>query len=277
MIIKKSMNNYIEELLDKIGLRSKPRLGMAFAGGGAKGFSHIGVLQAFEQFDMKPQIVSGVSAGSIAGALYACGLTPTEMIECFAESNSFGDFSQWSLPKEGFFKLNRFARLLESWLPVKNLEDTKIPLVICATNLEKGTSVGWCKGEIVPRVIASCSIPIIFNPVKINGYHYVDGGVLRNLPAWAIRDFCKILVGSNCSPLDRSYSYKQNILDVAMRTYTLMSKSNVLQDINLCDYVVSPKNIWNTKTFDLTSLRKNVRYGYDAACFVIEEMLKKNK
>ena len=271
------MYNYLEELLEKVGLRTKPRLGMAFAGGGAKGFSHIGVLQAFEQFDLKPQIVSGVSAGSIAGALYASGLSPAEMIECFAEASKFGDFSQWSVPKEGFFRLNKFARLLESWLPVKYLEETKIPLVICATNLEKGTSVGWCKGEIVPRVRASCSIPIIFKPVKINEYHYVDGGVLRNLPAWAIRDYCKVLVGSNCSPLDRTYSYKQNILDVAMRTYTLMSKANVLQDINLCDYVVQPQKIVGTKTFDISSMRKNIGYGYDAACRVIEVMLSKNK
>lgn len=272
------MNNYIEELLEKIGLRTKPKLGMAFAGGGAKGFSHIGVLQAFEQAGLKPQIVSGVSAGSIAGALYASGLSPADMIECFADASKFGDFSQWSVPKVGFFRLSRFAKLLDSWLPVKYLEETRIPLVVCATNLEKGTSVGWCKGEIVPRVIASCSIPIIFNPVKINGYHYVDGGVLRNLPAWAIRDFCKTLVGSNCSPLDRTYSYKQNILDVAMRTYSLMNKANVLQDINLCDFVIRPANITNTKTFDLSSLRKNVTAGYDAACIVIEEMLqRKNK
>lgn len=268
------VNSYIDDILEKIGFRSKPRLGMAFAGGGAKGFSHIGVLQAFEQYGLRPQIVSGVSAGSIAGALYASGLTPADMIECFAEASSFGDFSQWMIPKEGIFRLNKFAKLLESWLPVKYLEDTQIPLVVCATNLEKGTSVGWCKGEIVPRVIASCSIPIIFKPVKINGFHYVDGGVLRNLPAWAIRDFCKVLIGSNCSPLDRTYYYKQNILDVAMRTYSLMNKANVLQDINLCDYVVSPMQVTSTKTFDLTSLRKNVGYGYDAACKVIEEMLK---
>ena len=269
------LNSYIQELMEKVGLRTKPKLGMALAGGGAKGFSHIGVLQAFEQAGLKPEIISGVSAGSIAGALYASGLTPEDMIQCFAEASSFGDFSQWVVPKEGFFRLNRFAKMLDSWLPVKYLEETPIPLVVCATNLEKGTSVGWCKGEIVPRVIASCSIPIIFNPVKINGVHYVDGGVLRNLPAWAIREFCKVLVGSNCSPLNRKYKYKQNILDVAMRTYSLMSKASALQDINLCDFVVQPADISNTKTFDLSSLRKNVQAGYDAASVVIEEMMSK--
>ncbi|MDE6836055.1 MAG: patatin-like phospholipase family protein, partial [Muribaculaceae bacterium] len=109
--------------MEKVGLRTKPKLGMALAGGGAKGFSHIGVLQAFEQAGLKPEIISGVSAGSIAGALYASGLTPEDMIQCFAEASSFGDFSQWVVPKEGFFRLNRFAKMVDSWLPVKYLEE----------------------------------------------------------------------------------------------------------------------------------------------------------
>lgn len=267
------MNNYIEGILEKVGLRKIPRYGVAFGGGGAKGFSHIGVMMALEKFDIRPEIVSGVSAGSIAAVLHASGLSPNDMIECFAAFDKFGDFSEWTIPKEGFFRLTKFAKLLDTWLPVKNLEDCKIPVVVCATNLEKGTSVGWSKGEIVPRVIASCSIPIIFNPVKINGYHYVDGGVLRNLPAWAIRNYCKTLIGCNCSPLDRSYSYKHSIMDVTLRTYQLMAKANVLQDINLCDYVITPQQITSSKTFELSALRKNVTKGYDAACAVIEELL----
>lgn len=263
----------IDGLLEKIGFLRMARYGLALGGGGARGFSHIGVIMALEKFGIAPQIVSGVSAGSIAAVLYAAGLSPQDMIECFAAKSKFGDFSEWSLPKEGFFKLTKFARLLDSWLPIKNLEDTKVPCVICATNLDKGTSVGWCKGEIVPRVLASCAVPVIFNPVKINEYHYVDGGVLRNLPAWAIREYCKTLIGSHCSPLDLSYKYKHSIVDVALRSYQLMAKANTLQDINLCDYVISPRKIVQTKTFEITAMRKNVMYGYEVACEVLENML----
>lgn len=267
------MNNYIEGLLERIGLIKTPRFGLAMGGGGARGFSHIGVLMAMEQFGIKPGIVSGVSAGAIAASLYAAGLGPDDIIDCFSSSRKFADFSEWSIPKVGFLNLNKFAKLLDSWLPVKNLEECRVPIVICATNIEKGTSVGWSKGEIVPRVIASCSIPIIFNPVKINGYHYVDGGVLRNLPAWAIRNYCTTLIGSNCSPLNRTYSYKQSLFDVALRTYQLMAKSNVLQDINLCDYVICPQHISASKTFELSALKKNITYGYDAACEVLEKIV----
>lgn len=263
----------VEGLMERAGLWKMPHYGVAFGGGGARGFAHIGVLMAMEKFRIHPKILSGVSAGSIAAVLYGAGLTPSDMIECFAAAQKFSDFSEWSVPTSGFFRLDKFGKLLESWLPVKNLEEMKIPTIVCATNLDKGTSVGWCKGEIVPRVMASCSIPIVFRPVKINGTNFVDGGVLRNLPAWAIRDYCKVLIGSNCSPLNREYKYKPSILDIAERTFHLMSKANVLQDINLCDLVIMPEIISRSKTFDLTSLKKNVEIGYDAACFSLEKFL----
>ncbi|MBD5269594.1 MAG: patatin-like phospholipase family protein [Bacteroides sp.] len=264
----------IEGILERIGIVKENSIGIALSGGGAKGFSHIGVLKAMEEFGLRPSIISGVSAGSIAATLYASGLTPEDMIECFSDAKSFQDFTEWALPKEGFMKLNRFARRLERWLPVKNLEDLKIPTVVCATDFDNGKSVGWSKGEIVPRVIASCSIPIVFAPKVINGVHYVDGGVLRNLPAWAIRDYCNTLYASNCSPLNRGYSYKDSILGIAMRSYHLMSKANMLQDIKMCDVVISPAPLSSVGTFDVTALRKAVRLGYDAACRVLEKKMK---
>ena len=266
-------NVSIEGILEYAGLRKIPKYGVAFGGGGAKGFAHIGVITAFDRFGIKPEILSGVSAGSIAAVLYGAGLSPHDMIDCFAESQKFADFTEFSVPTSGFFRLDKFGKMLESWLPVRNLEELKIPTVVCATNFDKGTSVGWCKGEIVPRVLASCSIPIIFRPVLINGTHYVDGGVLRTLPAWAIRDYCKVLIGSNCSPLNRNYKYKQSLLDIAERSFHLMTKANVLQDIKLCDHLIMPQAISHSKTFDLTSLRRNVEIGYDAACQVLEKVL----
>lgn len=265
-------NVSIEGILEFAGLRKIPKYGVAFGGGGARGFAHIGVIKALAQFGIHPEVLSGVSAGSIAAVLYGAGLTPKEMIECFAESQKFGDFTEFAIPTAGFFRLDKFGKLLESWLPVKNLEELKIPTIVCATNFDKGSSIGWCKGEIIPRVLASCSIPIIFRPIVINGYHYVDGGVLRNLPAWAIRDYCKFLIGSNCSPLDRSYKYKQSILDIAERSFQLMSKSNVLQDIKLCDCIIMPQSMSHSKTFDLSSLKKNVEIGYETACRALEKI-----
>lgn len=263
----------IEGILERIGLKKDTSIGLALSGGGARGFSHIGVFMAFEKFGIKPDIMAGVSAGSIAAVLYGSGLSPVQMIDCFSEASGLGYFTEWAIPKEGFMKLNRFARLLESWLPVRRLEDMAIPTVVCATDIDNGKSVGWLKGEIVPRVVASCSIPIVFNPVRIGGVNYVDGGVLRNLPAWAIRDYCSTLYGSNCSPLKRDYRYKNSILDIAVRTFTLMSKSNTPQDLKLCDHVITPTPLAEFRTFQLSILKDAVNLGYEAACRVLEKSL----
>lgn len=262
----------IGNMLDQFALKRKKRVGLALSGGGAKGFSHIGVLMAFEQFGIIPDIVSGVSAGSIAAVLYCAGLSPAEIKERFMEANKFGDFTAWAIPKDGIFKLDKFAKLLETWLPVKNLEELKIPTIICATNISKGSQVGWGKGEIVPRVLASCSVPVVFKPIHINGEYYVDGGLLHNLPAWAIRDECDILIGSNCSPLSKTYRYKNSMLDIAMRSFSLAMKANVIHDMSLCDYMINPREVSNTKMFDLSSLNRNIRYGYDAACEVLKQV-----
>lgn len=262
----------IEGILERLGIKKGERIGLALSGGGAKGFSHIGVLKAMEHFGLKPDVLSGVSSGSIAAALYGAGLTPEDIIECFTESSSFGDFTEWAIPRDGFLKMARFGKLLESWLPVRNLEEMAIPTVICATDFDHARSVAWGKGEIVPRVIASCSIPIIFQPVKINGITYVDGGVLRNLPAWAIRDYCDVLYGSNCSPMRREYKKNPTVIDIAYRSFHMMMKSNTPQDLRLCDHVINIESVQNVKTFDLSSLRDGVAAGYEVACRVLEKI-----
>lgn len=262
----------LDGLLQTIGIHRSQRRGLALSGGGAKGFAHIGVLLAFERFGMKPDVISGVSAGSIAAALYGAGLTPKEMLECFLEFGRFSDFTEWAVPKSGFFKLDKFGKILEQWLPVVTLEEMKIPTVICATDFDHGKSVGWASGEIVPRVLASCSIPIVFKPIRINGINYVDGGVLRNLPAWAIRRHCSTLFGSNCSPLNRHYRFKSSIIDIAIRSYQLTTKANTLQDLNLCDYVIQTPKTAETKVFDISQMRKVALYGYEEASKVLEKL-----
>ncbi|MBD5289454.1 MAG: phospholipase [Bacteroides sp.] len=266
----------IDSLISGVLPRREETVGIAFGGGGARGFSHVGVIRAFEQYEVKPRIISGVSAGSIAAVLWGAGLDSTQIKECFA-GTKFGQFTDMMLPRKALFKMNKFARMLEEWLPIRNLEDMRIPTVICATDFDHAKSVGWAKGEIVPRVVASCSIPIVFPPVTINGVHYVDGGVLRNLPAWAIRKHCSVLFGSNCSPLNRNYTPRDTLIATAIRSYQMMSKSNTLQDINLCDYMIQPVELGEFSTFDMSKLDRAVEIGYAAASRVLERYLKQTQ
>lgn len=252
--------------------REGPRLGIAFSGGGARGFSHIGIVLAMERFGLRASVCSGVSAGSVAAAMYGSGMSAAEMRECFHQHLSFADYKEWIVPREGLMSLRKFKEMLRRWLPVQQLENMSIPTIICATNIDKGVSTGFTSGDTATAVVASCSIPVLFPPVRINGFNYIDGGVLRNLPAWAIKDKCDLLLGSNCNPLDRNYRHRRSMIAIALRTYQLVMKANALQDLELCDYIVQNRNLSRYSTFSVKEMDRIILEGYDAACPVIENI-----
>ncbi|MDD2961756.1 MAG: patatin-like phospholipase family protein [Muribaculaceae bacterium] len=242
--------------------------GLALSGGGARGFAHVGVLKALEERGINPGIISGVSAGSVVAVLYSAGFKPDDILKVFA-NHKFSDFAELSVPKDGFFKIEKFNKILKKALPVENIEDLIIPTLISATDIDHGCTTIFRDGPIVERVAASCSIPIIFKPVKINGINYVDGGVLRNLPAWTIRKQCKHLIGVNCSPFS-NYKYKASIIDIAQRCYDLMSKVNVAYDMKLCDTLILTKDIAKRKVFDIKCMYEIAESGYNAACNILD-------
>lgn len=249
-------------MLDMLKFSRKPyKVGLVLSGGGARGFAHAGALKALEEMGIKPDIIAGVSAGSVVTAMYAAGLRPEEILEAFSNA-SFSDFAELSVPRDGFFSMEGFKKFLRRTIPVENIEDLKITSLICATNFDENCPVAFDKGAIAERVAASCSIPIIFKPVKIDGVSYVDGGVLANLPAWAVRDKCKYLIGVNCSPVPRRGSPK-SIVDIAQKTYDLLVKNNAVPQMQICDLAISLNDIARYKVFNLKEITKIYRSGYD--------------
>ena len=115
------------------------------------------------------------------------------------------------------------------------------------------------------RVMASCSIPIVFKPVKIGGVSYVDGGVLHNLPAWAIRDECEHLIGVNVSPLNAVDDMSNSIIEIATRSYHLMARANSVHDMKLCDTVISIDSISDVNVFNMHDKDRMFKSGYKAA------------
>lgn len=241
---------------------SRPyNVGVALSGGGARGLAHAGALIAIEQAGLKPDIIAGVSAGSAAAVLYAGGLCPLDMVSLFANS-SFRDFADLNFGNGGLFRIDKFGKFVLSAIGDKQrLEDLDIPTYIGATDMDNARGVAFDSGEILPRMVASCSIPIIFPPVEIDGVHYVDGGVLRNHPAWMLRDKCKLLIGVNVSPIRPKKNYT-SIIEVAFRTYNLMAKANQAHDMSLCDVSVQTPDLIEYKVFDLKHIKRVVMSGY---------------
>jgi len=236
------------------------RIGIALSGGGIKGLCHAGVLKALEEQGIKPDILSGVSAGAIVGALYADGYTPDEIAFLF-EDISFRRMTKIRIPDGGFFKTDIFQVFLSKKLRAKTFADLKIPLRVVATDLDKGQSTTFSTGNLLEPIIASCSLPVLFSPKKINGVHYVDGGVLKNFPVSTIRDDCEKVIGINVSPLVAD-EYKLSVLNIAARLYHFMFKANILHDKELCDMLIEPIDMGNYDTFDVEKGREIFELGY---------------
>lgn len=230
-------------------------------GGGARGFAHAGALAAIEEAGLRPDILAGVSAGSVVAALYSAGVRPRDFVGLFADHN-FRDFVSLRGRRGSVFSTAPFKRFLASNLgKYTNLEDLPIPVYLGVTDFDNGVPCEFHTGAIVDRVAASCAIPIIFNPECIDGVNYVDGGVLRNHPAWIIRDMCEILIGINVSPLHNDFD-PTSMVSVAMRTFNLMAKANQRADMELCDINVETMEISQHATFDLRYIRNVFTSGY---------------
>lgn len=251
------------------------KIGLALSGGGAKGFAHLGVFKLLEESGLKPDIISGTSAGSLMGVLFADGYSADEIKNMFI-GREFSEFAQLQIPKSGLFNYDRFQEFLKRHLRSKRIEDLPIPTVIVATDLDRGCSHEFRSGPIVEAVTASCCMPIVFSPVLIDGVHYVDGGLFRNFPVSTIREECEYVIGVNVSPLIPQ-RYKQTLLHIAQRTYHYVFKANAIEDRELCDILIEAKEVGLYKTFDLGNINLISEIGYEAAVKAFQKVVQENK
>ena len=250
---------------------SKYPVGYALSGGFIKGFAHLGVMQAVLEHDIKPDIISGVSAGALAGVFYADGNEPHKVLDYFA-GHSFQDLTKLVIPKKGFFELSEFMDFLRSNLKAKNLEELSVPLIITATDLDHGRMVHFHRGPIAERVAASCCMPVMFAPVNIDGTNYVDGGVMMNLPVSTIRRICHKVVAVNVSPLIAK-EYKMNIMSIAQRSFHFMFRANTFPEREKCDLLIEPYNLYGYSNRELEKAEEIFEQGYQTANKVIERLL----
>ncbi|MDO9634652.1 MAG: patatin-like phospholipase family protein [Paludibacter sp.] len=241
----------------------KYRIGLALSGGGIRGISHAGALMAMEELNIRPEIISGVSAGAIVGALYADGYKPLEIAQIF-EDISFKSMTRLDVPDGGFFNIVAFEKFLGKKLKAKTFEDLDIPLRIVATNFDLGVPTTFSEGHLLKPIMASCSIPVLFVPQKIKNNYYVDGGLLKNFPVSTIREDCDLVIGVNAGPLV-AQKYKVSIMDVAFRTYHFMFKANTLPDKEICDIIIEPQNIYDFDFFETDKVLEIFELGYQTA------------
>jgi NTE family protein len=203
----------------------KYKTGFVLSGGGARGFAHLGMLHYFREQGIYPDIISGVSAGAIAGAFIASGKTPLETHKIVSR-RGFLHYTKIQLPIDGFFRLDGLEELLRKEIKQQNIEDLDIPLVIGATNLNTGKMEYFTKGSLYKTVLASSSIPVLFPPVTINDAQYIDGGVLDNLPLQPIQGKCKFIITQNINPVNETGKLK-NLIQIATRSFYIQVHARI--------------------------------------------------
>lgn len=215
------------------------KTGLALGGGAVLGAAHIGTLRAIDEFDIEINYVSGTSIGAFVAAFFAFGKNWKEIKEIASELKWI-DITAISLSRYGLLSNDKLGELIIKYLGNKNIEDADIPLAIVATDITSGEKVILDKGPLADAVMASTSIPGIFNPVEINGKMLVDGGIVENVPIITIKNMgAEYVIGVDLNSKHK-YAKPDNILDVLVNSFHfLMQQKDKLQTED-ADLLIKP-------------------------------------
>lgn len=291
-------------------------IGLALSGGGAKGLAHIGVIEALKDYGINIDYIAGTSAGSIIAALYATGYTPNEMLKIVNTNKDkiididknagfklFGSLVSKKVSIQGFIKGNSLEKMLRQTLKCKGVEDisdVQFPLAIPTVDLNTGETVYfWNKenmrtclieeninyddepsyytsGDLASIIRASCSVPGVFVPKKIDNDYYVDGGVRVNTPVEVLRKMGAdkvIAVTFDCNKRP-SFSI-ENVVGISTQAFNIMTHSSNMAEIASAD-VNLHLCLHNVSLLDVSKATYTAKRGYNIVAkniVKIKEML----
>lgn len=250
--------------------KKKPVIGLTLSGGGMRGIAHIAVLKALEEYNLKPQIISGTSAGSIIGAFYSLGKTPDEMIEIVKQTTFFSR-SYLRLSKNGIFSSNFILKLFKDHFPEDNFSVLKIPVYVAATELTHGIVDFFSEGELFGPLLASSSVPFVLPPVRIGEKLYVDGGVLDNLPIEPIIDKCDLLIASHVNSISYDGLQNMSLMKEFDRILHLAIAKSVYSKAKSCDIFLDPPKMTKFSLFNKRNLDEMFKEVYEYTCKELED------
>lgn len=228
---------------------NKVKIGLALGGGGARGYAHLGVIKAFEEYGLKFDFVAGTSAGSLAGAYYANGWS-FEQIYGLASKFKKKEIRTSKIPfmpsdTEGI------QNIIVNSLGDIDINTSKIPLAIVATDILTTKECIITKGSLAKAVAGSCAVPAIFKPVKFDDKLLLDGGLQNTLPSDVPKLFdCDYVVAVDVHAARNQGAKSSKYFDILGATMrVLMSKSAGL-GYKYADVVLAPE----TKRFKSTKL-----------------------
>ncbi|MBU2261300.1 MAG: patatin-like phospholipase family protein [Proteobacteria bacterium] len=216
------------------------KVALVLGAGASRGFSHVGVLKALEAQKVPIHLIVGTSAGSFVGSLYAYGYDAFE-IQKMALALQRDDVADLTLPDNGFFRGERLENFINRTVRQTTIEKLKIPFRAVATNLQTGEETVFATGNTGKAVRASCSIPGVFQPVRIGDKAYVDGGVVSPVAVDAARKAGADVVIAVDISTGVSGGLPQGIIDTLLQTIGIMYASIAAIQLKNADVVIRPR------------------------------------
>ncbi|MCG8274965.1 patatin-like phospholipase family protein [Stenotrophomonas sp. NLF4-10] len=216
------------------------KIGVALGGGAAKGFAHIGVIKMLEANGFEPVVVSGTSAGSVVGALYASGMDAFEMQQkaVALDQASIRDVRLFS---GGLIEGRKLQDYVNAQVDNKPAERLSKPFAAVATQLETGERAVFVRGNVGQAVRASSSVPGVFEPVSIGGKTYVDGGVVSPVPVDAARQLGAEFVIAVDISSKASGQRPDSLLGTVNQSIAIMGQRLGEQELARADVVIRPQ------------------------------------
>ncbi|KAA3438337.1 patatin-like phospholipase family protein [Rufibacter hautae] len=236
------------------------RLGLCLSGGAARGVAHLGVLQAFAEMKIPIHAISGVSSGAIAGAFFAAGYAPTEVLEMVCGL---------PLPRlirpalnRGILHTQALHRIFEEHLRGRTFEELPVKLIISALDLVEGSTVYFTQGSLVDALKATSAVPVLFRPMQLEKRLLVDGGIVNNLPVECITGECDKIIGVHVNPPPH-HAEINSIKQVTERIFNLALHANIQSRIALCDLLLEPPKLSGFHIYDLKKAKELYNVGYE--------------
>jgi NTE family protein len=220
------------------GVPARRKVGLALAGGFARGIAHIGVLRVLRDAGIHIDFVAGTSVGALIGAAYCAG-TPLEEMERIGAHTSFTDFGRWTPSWLGLATNQRLEKYLSRLTPAKNFEDLVTPLAIAATDINAGVTIYYTRGPLLPPLRGSCAYPGLFVPIQFEDRTLVDGFLTSPVPVEGVAllgadiVIAVYLEAANMQP-------PRTFTDVLSRSFNIIQRHTDLAWRQQADVVIEP-------------------------------------
>ena len=249
-----------------------PVIALALGGGGAKGFAHIGVIKVLESHGIKPKIITGTSAGSFVGSIYASGKTPYQLQQIALQLKE-SDIRDLTLNRQGVLLGQKLQDYVNRQIGNTPIEKFPIRFAAVATRLDNGQKAEFIKGNAGQAVRASCSIPNVFVPATIGKVKYIDGGLVSPIPVKTAKDMgADIVIAIDISARPTG-SQSLNMWGLLDQTINIMGQQSINEELKQANIVIQPK-VGHLGTLDLAASNEAILEGEKATQLKIKAIEK---